>query len=179
MPDPFTQLPATLAAGDSLSLRLTYADYAPADGWTATLYLRGASALDVSGVAAGAAFDFTASATATAPLPAGLYTVAVRVAKAAEARTVESRTLTVTPNAATAAPGELQSRAEQMLAICRTARENILRGELKMYMIAGRQVLLHTLDDVRREEAYWQTQLAMERGQGFGRPVRFDVVGIR
>jgi hypothetical protein len=45
-------------------------------------------------------------------------------------------------------------------------------------MIAGRQVLLHTLDDVRREENYWQARLDMERGRGFGRAVRFDVVGM-
>jgi hypothetical protein len=79
---------------------------------------------------------------------------------------------------ATAAPGELQSYAEQMLAICRQARQDILSGQVKLYMIAGRQVQLHTLDDVRREENYWQARLDMERGLGFGRAVRFDVVGM-
>lgn len=178
MPDPLAQVPASLAAGDSLSLRLAYADYPASGGWAATLYLRGPSVLDAAAVASGDQFVWTVPAASTAPLTPGLYQYVIRVAKGTEAATVESGALTLTANVATAAPGELQSYAEQMLAICRQARQDILSGQIKMYMIAGRQVLMHTLDDVRREENYWQARLDMQRGRGFGRAVRFDVVGM-
>ena len=70
----------------------------------------------------------------------------------------------------TAAAGEWQSYAERMLAICRTARESILAGEMKMFQIGGRQVQMHTLADVHREEAHWLRERAREQrgGSAFG-----------
>ena len=178
MPDPLTRVPAQIAAGDSVALRLNFADY-PAGTWSSAWYLRGPSTLNLTGSAFGVSHDFAITATQSANLLEGSYVYSLRMSSGATTTTVETGRLTVTPNIATAAPGQLASYAEQQLAICRTARENITRGEMKLYMIGGRQVQLHTLDDLRREESYWQTRVDMERGAGFGRAVRFDVTGLR
>lgn len=178
MPDPLSRVPAQIAAGDSVDLRLNFADY-PAGTWSSAWYLRGPSTLNLTGSAFGTSHDFAVTTTQSANLLAGSYVYSIRMTSGATTATVETGRLTVTPNIATAAPGQLASYAEQQLEICRTARENILRGEMKLYMIGGRQVQLHTLDDLRREESYWQTRVDMERGLGFGRAVLFNVAGLK
>lgn len=177
VPDPLSRVPVTFAAGDSVALQLAYGDY-PAPTWAGTLYLRGPSSLNVTGTATGTEHAFTISTANSVNLQPGTYTYSVRMVSGSTTTTVEKGRLTVSPNIATAAPGELESYAEQQLAICRTARENILRGEMKLYMIGGRQVQLHSLDELQRMESYWLTQVQMERGLGFGRAVRYDVVGL-
>lgn len=179
MPDPLTSVPATLTAGDSLSVTLSFSDYPASAGWTAALYLRGPSALDVTGTAVGDQHGFVVTGTASANLTPGSYVWGVRLTSGATTHTADTGRITLRPNLATAAAGALQSYAEQQLAVCQQARANILAGEMKLYMIGGRQVQLHTLDDLRREESYWQTRVQMERGAGFGRPVLFTVAGLR
>ena len=112
----------------------------------------------------------------TAALDPGLYQYRLRATSSTEAITYESGTLTVAQDLATAAAGDLTSYAEQMLAVCRTARQNVLTGEMKTYMVGGRQVQLHTLDEIAREEARWQSRVNIERSGTFGTPARFDVV---
>lgn len=178
MPDPLTRVPHSFAAGDSLAVTLSYADY-PAPTWAASWFLRGPSAQDLTGAQSGTDHAFTLTTAASGNLLPGTYSYSVRVTSGTTTTTVETGRLTVTPNLAAAGPGELMSYAEQQLAICQQARENILQGEMKLYMIGGRQVQLHSLDELRREETFWQTKVQMERGLGFGRAVRYDVVGLR
>jgi hypothetical protein len=168
-------MPTQITAGDSLAVTLSLTDY-PAPTWSVSLALAGPSIVSTTSVASGTSHALTLTTVQTAALDPGLYQYRLRATSSTEAITYESGTLTVAQDLATAAAGDLTSYAEQMLAVCRTARQNVLTGEMKTYMVGGRQVQLHTLDEIAREEARWQSRVNIERSGTFGTPARFDVV---
>jgi hypothetical protein len=168
-------MPTQITAGDSLAVTLSLTDY-PAPTWSVSLALAGPSIVSTASVASGTSHALTLTTVQTAALDPGLYQYRLRATSSTEAITYESGTLTVAQDLATAAAGDLTSYAEQMLAVCRTARQNVLTGEMKPYMVGGRQVQLHTLDEIAREEARWQSRVNIERSGTFGTPARFDVV---
>lgn len=163
-------IPTTIQAGDSYALLLSFSDYPATSGWALNLAVAGKIAKAWTSAAEGSSHRFTLTATETAALEAGSYSYRIRATDGTTATTVESGVITVLDDIGTFADGEGQPYAERMLAICQTARENILRGELKLYMIGGRQVQLHTLAEVAREEAHWRSQVARKaRGSAFGK----------
>ena len=159
-----TSIPAQLQAGDTYRLLLSEPDYPTTDGWVLRFVLAGKSNKHWNSEAEG---DLHVIALANLDtLKAGQYAWSLSATLNAERRTFRQGRLTVLADLGALLPGEGQSLAERMLAICQTARENILRGELKGYMINGRQVQMHTLDEVAREEARWQAVKARENGAG-------------
>lgn len=175
MTTPLTAIPLQITAGDSLAVTLSLTDY-PAPTWSVSLSLAGPSIASTTSVASGTSHALTLTSTQTAALDAGLYQYALRATSGTSAETFQKGTLTVAQDLATATAGQLTSYAEQMLTICRTARQNLLTGEMKTYMIGGRQVQLHTLDEVAREEARWQSRVNIERSGTFGTPAVWNVV---
>lgn len=161
-----TAIPDAITAGDSLDATLSYADYLASQGWSLALALRGPTALDKALTASGDSFTLALTAADTAALTEGLHRWSLRATNAGAVKTADAGILVVEPDITAASAGDLTSYAERMLAICRTARENILAGEMTSYMIDGSQVQMHTLDQVAREEARWLRALATERRGG-------------
>ncbi|MFN8992229.1 MAG: hypothetical protein ACK5X3_00945 [Pseudomonadota bacterium] len=175
MPD-LTGVPASIVAGDSYVITLSLPAYPATAGWAIAFSANGPGAITKAAVPSGDAHVLTLTAAETATLDAGRYQYRLRASKVdGTAETFERGGVVVELDIGAAGPGELQSYAERMLALCKAARENILRGEMKMYMIGGRQVMLHTLADVAKEEAHWRRELSRERrGSAFvRRPVTF------
>lgn len=165
-------LPSTLVAGDSYDFTLSESSYPATAGWSLQLSLAGADRLDKTSSASGDAHRFVLTPTETAALTAGQYKARLRAVKdaGATAETFRTAIVAVEADLGTALPGEQQSYAERMLAICRTARESILAGESKMFMIDGRQMQFLSLAELAKEEAHWRRELSAERrGSSFRR----------
>lgn len=159
-----TSIPAQLQAGDTYRLLLSEPDYPVADGWVLRLVLAGSSNKHWDSTPEGTRHVIALTHLDT--LEAGSYAWSLRATLNDERRTFRQGRLVILADLGALLPGQGQSIADRMLAICQTARENILRGELKGYMLNGRQVQMHTLDEVAREEARWQAVKARERGAG-------------
>lgn len=173
-----TAIPDTITAGDSLAVTLSLSDYPATAGWAVSFALAGPVVLAASSVANGNAHNLSLTSAQTAAMPAALYQWRLRATLGAVVETFDRGTLSVSQDLGAVAGGDVVSYAERMLGLCRTARENILSGEMKMMMIGGRQVMFHTLADVQREEAHWRRERARAQrgGAAFGRvPVTFSL----
>lgn len=160
-----TALPASIVAGDSYDITLSLSAYPASAGWSIVWTLAGASALTKTSTAVGDAHRLSLTPTDTGALTPGQYQQRLRAERnaGAVAETFERTTLVVELDLGTATNGEAQSYAERMLTICRAARESILSGESKMFMIDGRQMMFHSLSELAKEEAHWRRELAAER----------------
>ena len=160
-----TALPDKLIAGDSYDITLSVSAYPATAGWSIALSLAGPEKLDVASAAVDDSHRFVLTTADTAKLQAGLYQIRLRAQKdaGATAETYYRGTIPVEQDIGAALPGQLQSYPERMLAICRQARESILSGESRSFMIDGRQMMFHSLAEVAKEEAHWRRELSAER----------------
>lgn len=136
-----TALPDSFAAGTTVKLTVSLADYPANAGWSLDLILVGPGKLNVTSTASGTDHALELTALATKPLPAGSYTWAYRVSKGGEVYQVDGGQVIVTADVVAAGIGELQDPDEKQLAIV----EGILTGRLtadtaEAYTIAGRSV---------------------------------------
>jgi hypothetical protein len=161
--DALTEIPSALVAGDSLSVTLTRSAYPAASGWSVSFAMAGPSETIVKTLAAsGDSHVLTLGASETEPMAAGVWTYRLRATKSGESTTFEVGKLSVTRDLATFGAGETLSYAAQMLAACKEARKDILSGQFKSYLVAGRQVAFHSLDELAREQARWQAAVSAE-----------------
>jgi hypothetical protein len=179
-----THPPTALAAGTTVSFTWPATDTAlgtvsAAGGWALTWHLRGARVADVTATSTDNLWTLALTASASQALTAGAYSWLLRATLGAQRVDLASGVLTVTPDLVAAGPGDALSWAEKTLAIVEGALTGTLEGEMKMYMIGGRQVMTFSLDELRRERSRLMVELAAKQGHGFGTPIRFDVVGMR
>lgn len=173
-----TTPPDSITAGDSVQFTVSPNGFRASDGGTLTFALAGMSVLEVTGAANGDAWDVTLTAAQTAALAVGTYRWRLRVAEGATVTTVDTGRLTVEPDLATLSYGSGIGYAERTLAIVEAALTGTLEGEMKMYMIAGRQVQTFSLDELRRHRSALLTEIAALRGEGFGVPVVYSYRGL-
>jgi hypothetical protein len=177
--DPLTRIPATITSGDSVAVTLTRPDYPATAGWSLTWALAGPSVVTVASVAAGAAHTLTLTATQTAVLSAGAYRWSLRAVNGSTSATIEVGRLTVEADLATLAAGETLDWAEKTLTIAKAALAGTLEGEMKMYMIAGRQVMTFSPDELMRLISQLEARVGAIQTGTFGTPILFNVVGMR
>jgi hypothetical protein len=162
-------LPDALAAGDQWRVSVPEGDYASADGWAATLYLRGPGVVDSVGSAESGEWVFTVSAASTATKPAGTYTAAVRYVKGSDVQTLPATPVEVTPNIATAAANAYQSHEARCIPLLQDAIEKRCSVDLKAYTITSRQATREELTDmVALLRQYRATVARQKRGGSFG-----------
>src|SRR5512139_2611690 len=103
-----TTEPTRARVGDTWRWDRSVDDYSPADGWTLTWRLRGATILNVAGVAnaSNTGWEFTVAKTSTVTLKAGDYEWTLEVAQGTERFTISEGTLIVLVNLETALAGE-------------------------------------------------------------------------
>lgn len=160
-----TRPPAQIIAGDSVAFTLTYADY-PAPTWSVTWALAGVSSKSVDSTDDGTDHAIALSNTETAALGAGTYQWRTRVTDGTTVTTVETGTLVVTPDIGEARPGELVSWEETTLPIVEAALKGTLEGEMKMYMIQGRQVMTFSPAELWAMRAKLRAEVARQRSGG-------------
>jgi len=135
-----TSMPAEFSAGTTVTLLRTMTDYPPGT-WTLTAYLAGPGVAQAVGVAEGTGHRLTFTAAVTTGLPAGVYTYVERVsADGPVVHDVLSMRVTVLPDLATAAAGDLTGWAEKTLPIVEAAIAGRLPRGMDSFSIAGRAV---------------------------------------
>ena len=158
-----TSLPATITAGDTVAVTLTLADY-PAPTWSLRWALAGTDApadpFDSTDASDGVSHDFDLTTVDTAALSAGLYRWSIRATDGTTVTTVTTGTLSVLADIGSVTADREIERCERMLAAIRTAKENIVTGEIATMMVDGRQTVFQRLADLERLDAQYERQLA-------------------
>lgn len=172
-------LPCAFAAGETVKYRRSFAEYLATDGWTLTLYIRGAQVLTKAATADGAGFLVTLAATDTDDLTTpGVYRWAERVSKAAEVFEVAHGTVEVTPNMATATAGQLQTMEEKLLAAIDAVLAGKITDDIVAYTIGGRSITKLSREELMTERRKLQWDVARQRGKGkAGRTRRVSFTG--
>ena len=178
MPNTLTAIPATITAGDSYAITLSLTEY-PAPTWALSYAIAGPSVQSWTSTASGDVHLLTLTAAETAALGAGTYQFRVRATRSGDVVTVQTGVQTVVADIGRAAPSEYVSWAQRTLAVVEAALSNTLTGEMKMYMIWGRQVQTFTPDELFKARARLKAEIAQTQTRTFGVPVRFDVMGMR
>lgn len=124
-----TEFPTSFSAGTTVKYTRSLPDYPANDGWTLTVALRGAGAVNATVSPSGADFLVTFPATLTTGLPAGSYEWLERVTKAGETFDAAAGQVVVTPNVAAAGAGELMSHEERALAALIARRDGRLTAD--------------------------------------------------
>ncbi len=172
-------MPATITAGDTVRLTLTVADASAADGGALTFAMAGAVVITpITGVANGVDWDVTIPSTVTESLSAGTYLWRTRLVEEAVTRTVQTGATTVVADVAALSAGEALSWEEKALPVVEAALSGTIEGEMKMFMIGGRQVMTFSLKELMTLRGQLQAAIAGKRGSGFGTPIHFNVVGM-
>jgi len=167
--DPLLELPKSFAAGETLKIKRAHSSFPASDGWTLTLYLRGASVRDYTAAVVGTEHVFTlpsTGVTGTSDLLPGNYTWEERASKAGEVFAAARETIQVRPNVATAAAGDLQSAEEKELVIVEAAIAGRLSDDMQSYQIAGRAVNLIPVRELYQIRAALRTAVAAQRRRG-------------
>ena len=116
----------TLFVGDALDFPVEVADYSAADGWTLTYRLVpqvSGTVISFDATADGTGWRAEVSSTTTATWTAGTYAWFASVSKAGERATVDSGTVTIKPNPATATTSDNRTHARKMLDAIEAALE--------------------------------------------------------
>lgn len=116
-----TAIPLQIVRGTSLDYRRTYADFPASAGWTAKLWLAGASVVGIDGVADGDSFDFSLTVAQTTALAAGVYLWEERVIRSPEEKVAADGTVGILETAKNAAAGALVSFEAKLLAAVEAA----------------------------------------------------------
>jgi hypothetical protein len=141
MSNELTQLPDSFSAGTTTSYRKSFVDYPASDGWSLTLYLAGASVVDIPAVADGDDFVVTITpADTTGGFSSGHYKWVERVSKSGEVYEVADGVVTIGADLATAIDGGEQSWLETSVDALKLHIAGRLPAGMEAYAIAGRQV---------------------------------------
>ena len=137
-----TALPESFAAGTTVKYTRTLTDF-PAPTWQLKLYLAGAAAVNVTAAASGSDHLVTLATTDTAQLaPAGMFRWSERATKSGETYEVGTGSVYVTANIAAAAPGDLASMNEKLLAAIDAVIAGKITDDALQYSVAGRGLTL-------------------------------------
>jgi hypothetical protein len=152
--------PTSIRAGDSITWTRDEPNYPPSAGWALAYRLipTSGSAVDISTTGAGSTYTATLTASATAALAAGRWTLAAHASKGAERATVYSADLQVLPNLATAAAFDPRSANEIELEAARAAWS----GGRKSYTVGDRQVVFHDAPEMLVRIRWLEQKVAEE-----------------
>lgn len=177
-----TTEPIEVLAGLTWRWDKTVTDYTPATGWAFAYVLRGASALDLAGVAnsANSGWEITATAAQTADLAGGLYQWTAYVSSGAEKYIVEVGTLTVLPNPLTAVEAVLQPYAEKALAFVEASLLKRYQTDMSEYTIEQRSTVREEIQKLEATRARLIAEVESKRQRGrFGRRVEYHARSYR
>lgn len=162
-----TQMPAAFSRGSTVEYTRTVTDYPATAGWTLSVHIAGRSKLSKNASASGSDYAVLLTAADTAVLEAGTYTWLERVTDGTAVHDVGSGTVTITPNVATAAAGDLRSFDEKALEAIEAALLVDMGSTTVSYQVAGRGEV--TMD--RREAMKLRDTLArrVNRSRNGGR----------
>lgn len=172
----FVELPTSISAGTTVVYTRTPADFKPTAGWTLALHVAGKSKLTKNATSSGDTFTITLTAADTANLAPGVYQWQELATKAGEVYPVAYGQVTVTPNMATAAAGDLQSWEEKALEVVEAALIASAGSDVVSYQIHGRGVTRGTRESAAAYCDWLRRRIQRRRNGGkVGQriPIRF------
>ncbi len=170
--DRLTSVPNTITAGDTVEMTLAYADFSAANGGTLTFALAGAVVESWTATANGTGFDVTLADTETAALLTGLYQWRTRITEDGVTTTLDWGSLTVAPDLADVAAGDLVSYEAKLLPIVEEALLGTIQGEHRMLMVNGRQLQTFSPKELMALRDQLKANLAREANNGQLPPIR-------
>ncbi len=181
-----TYPPATLEAGTTVTftqapITTALGVVSPADGWALTWLLRktdGSDDVDVAATDDGARWTVALSATASAALSPGSYRWALRASLSGQVTTLTSGTCTVTPDLSEV-DADVRTWEERTLEVVEAALAGTIEGEMKMYMIAGRQVMTYGPDELMRLRDRLQAAVNIARRGGVRATLTVGAFAVR
>jgi len=174
------EMPPSFASGETVTYERLFSDYSPADGWSLTAYLAGASVESATATVSGNKFIVTFAATDTAPLTAGNYQWEERVSKTTTVIVVARGRVEVLPNIAAAVTGDMQAWAEATLAAVEARLKGNASTDVLRYQIAGRSLEHYSLDELMRFRNQLRSEIRSVRAGGrFSTPVLIKFTGTR
>lgn len=161
MSNELNAIPIEFPGGTTVAYRKSFADHPASAGWAMSLFLAGASVLEVPAEADGDAFVTTITASLTSnPFVAGMYEWSEQVSKDGEVYQVASGKVTITPNLAEAAPGDRQSYLERSIPILEAHLEGRHAAGMDSYVVAGRQVNKIPMKEAQQLLTFYRSELA-------------------
>lgn len=165
---------STLVAGDTLEFLTSVDEYPPADGWTFKIRIApravGATPITLTATTSGTEYLIQVAPATTANWTAGNYSWTSWVEKAGARYTVESGTLEILANPATATSSDLRSHARVVLEAIEAVIEGRATKDQEEYTIGQRSLKrtpitdLLALRDKYRAEVFAEEQA--ESGAG-------------
>lgn len=166
-------LPAVIVPGDSYDVRLELSDYPATAGWSVVWFLAGPVLFQKASTPDGPAHILTLTTTDTAQLGAGSYRAQLRVTDGTRAHSAPATVVTVDHDLARFRPAVTDGPGywDALIAACRgQILANMQGGGMASYMVAGRQVMFQSMDQVRRVLAWAESERARaRRGSAFGK----------
>lgn len=161
------QIPDIFTAGSTVIYRRSYQDFPVADGWTLTLYLKGASSLEQAAATSGNEFIFTLTAAATAALESSAYRWTERASLAGQVFDAGSGNTYVLPDPDQQVPGDAQTQEEKLLAeVDAEILRRITSGVAESYSIGSRAVQKMKMADLIELRSSLAAIVAQQRGDG-------------
>lgn len=161
----------TITAGVTLAFDLNFTAY-PADRWTMTLYLRGASAIDVTATADGNRHRFNVSATQTAKWTTGVYRYEVRAtSNDGEVALVDAgRGLEINPDlTAISEPSDARGHALKVLEAIEAVIEGRARKDQSKYKINNRELERTPIPDLLALRREYRAEVWREKRKAQGK----------
>lgn len=150
-----------------------------ADGWTLTLHLRGAQAIDVPGVLDADLVRFAAAGAVTAEWTPGGYAYAIRAGKGADVVEIEAGRLTVAADIAAAGDGfDGRSEAEVALDAINAVLAKRASLDQERYRINNRELWRTPIGDLIKLRGLYRREVATEQARKAGTPMRIGQVRV-
>lgn len=167
---PSTQIPGIFPRGTTVKFTQGFSDYPANDGWTAKLFMVGATArlnngTGVAGVANGASFDFSL-APADTDLAPGDYRWEIRAYKAADEYVAAYGKTVVMPSLENAAIGSALSKAEIELAAVEAEITIRYADDVQEYGMQGRSMVKIPIEQLVKSREALREQVWREKNPG-------------
>lgn len=167
--------PKKLTAGLSWKFDYDEPEY-PASDWSLTVYLRGASSIDLEATVDGERHVIHEAGAVTGEYEAGLYAYAVRVTDGEDVIEIEAGMIEISADLAAVPEGhDPRGHAQRALAAIEAVLEKRATKDQESYSIAGRSLSRTPIADLIQMREYYRKEV--QRGAGkkrrlLGRKVR-------
>lgn len=159
--------PTTIIAGNTYEWYATSGDKTPEEGYTLEYVLTGPSTGSITGSTYDTqTFYVKATATFTAALTAGTYTMYGLLSDGTDRFTYSTTVLDVKANPATAGAGyDARSHARRTLDLIKTAIENITPDGVVSLSIAGRSKTNYSIGELLKLKSYYEAEVEREAAE--------------
>lgn len=165
-------IPDRLIAGTTWRWTVSFAEFPPSEGWVVSYALRGVGELNTKSsevVQDGSQWTVTIGADRE-PIKPGLYTWAAYVtgvgAYAGQVYRAATGVVLIEPDVASAAAGDLQTFAEQALALIEAKILERIEVDMSGYTFAQKQAIREDLTTLQRMRAQLKAELQSKRFGG-------------